>query len=364
MLSGFIAVRGATAATSARLYRLAGTGEARHSGDGGPAAAASLAGPAGLAVDHHGNVLIAELRHSAIRRVESSSRTIATVAGNGTDGFSGDGGPAIDAQLNRPEGVAADRFGNIYIADSGNDRIRRIAADGTITTLAGGGREDPCRFDGAATAVRLKHPAGVVADTAGTVYFNDYGHDIVCAVTPDGRIRRAAGTGEPGYSGDGGEARQAMLNDVYGIGLDPGGNLYICDSLNFAIRKIAGGRIATVAAGLSGTPHPKGTIGANVPHGVDADEHGAIFIADTAAHRLIAVRGGQTRIVAGSGRPGTLAADGTPAHEADIEIHGVRLLPNGDAVFNDYRNNVVYHIADSRLSAGGSRLSACNGVAS
>jgi sugar lactone lactonase YvrE len=342
--------RSASAAVPARLTRLAGTGEAGQCGDGGPATAAALDGPAGLAVDGDGNVLIAELKRSTIRRVDAASAIITTVAGNGSAGFSGDGGPATRATLNRPEGVAVDRLGNIYIADSGNHRIRRVAADGIITTLAGGGEEDPCRYDGIATAVRLNHPAGVAVDAAGTVYFNDYGHDIICAVTPDGRIRRVAGTGEPGHRD--GDAREALLNDVYGIGLDPRGALYLCDSLNFAIRRLAHGRIATVVSGLSGTPHPKGTIGAKVPHGVDVDAQGDIFIADTAARQLIVVRNGNRQILVGSGREGTLVADGTPTLEADIEIHGVRVMPSGDLVFNDYRHNAVYRTADTRLSAG------------
>ncbi len=350
LISGLIVARSASAAAPVRLYRLAGTGEAGHSGDGGPATAAALDGPAGLAVDGDGAVLIAELKHSTIRRVDAKRAIITTVAGNGSTGFSGDGGPAVSAQLNRPEGVAVDRSGAIYIADSGNNRIRRVSAEGIITTLAGGGEEDPCRYDGAATAVHLNHPAGVAVDAAGTVYFNDYGHDIICAVTPDGRIRRVAGTGAPGYCD--GDAREALLNDVYGIGIDPHGDLYICDSLNFAIRKLAHGRIETAVRDLSGTPHPKGTIGAKVPHGVDVDAKGDIFIADTAARRLIVVRNGSRQVLVGSGREGTLFANGTPAREADIEIHGVRVMPGGDLVFNDYRHNTVYRTADSRLSAG------------
>jgi sugar lactone lactonase YvrE len=350
LLSGLIVARSANAAAPVRLYRLAGTGEAGHSGDGGPATVAALDGPAGLAVHGGGNVLIAELKHSTIRRVDAATQTIATVAGNGIAGFSGDGGPAVNAQLNRPEGVAVDRSGAIYIADSGNNRIRRVSAEGIITTVAGGGAEDPRAFDGAATAVHLNHPAGVAVDAAGTVYFNDYGHDIICAVTPDGRIRRVAGTGAPGYRD--GDAREAQLNDVYGISITPRGELYICDSLNFSIRRLAHGRIETAVRDLSGTPHPKGTIGAKVPHGVDVDANGDIFIADTAAHQLIAVRNGKRQILVGSGREGTLVADGVPALEADIEIHGVRVMPSGDLVFNDYRHNTVYRTADSRLSAG------------
>jgi sugar lactone lactonase YvrE len=344
---------------SGHIYRLAGTGEAGFSGDGGPATAARLWGPAGADVDAAGRVLIADLKNSAIRQVENG--TITTVAGTGIAGFSGDGGLATSAQLARPEGVAIDRSGNIYIADSDNNRIRRVDAKGIIETFAGGGTEDPRRFEGPARAVKLNHPAGVVADGMGTIFFNDYGHEIVCAVTPDGELRRVAGDGTYGFSGDGGAARQAQLNDVYGIGLDPHGNLYICDSLNFAIRKVThdgtistvlgNGRPAALAefvprvlAGLGGVPHAKGTIGPQVPHGVAADAQGNVFVAETGLHRLrlLAARDGRYFTIAGSGRPGRLVPDGTPALEADLDVHGVRVGPNGMIVFLDFRHNVIY----------------------
>ncbi len=331
--------------SQARLYRLAGTGVAGFAGDGGAAVAAQLNGPAGVAVDRLGNVLVADLKNSAIRRVDAASGRLTTIAGTGTAGFSGDGGPAASAELHRPEGVAADRFGNIFIADSGNNRIRCIDTSGVIRTLAGGGTADPRRIDGPAQAALLDHPAGVVADDAGVVHFNDYGHDIVCAVTPDGALRRVAGTGVAGYAGDGGPAREALLNDVYGLGLDSDTALYICDSLNFAIRRVQAGYINTVLKGLGGEAHPKGTIGSRVPHGVDADSSGNIYVADTAAHRLVVCRNGRIAAIAGSGKPGALVSDGTPALAADIEVHGVRRLAGGELVFNDYLNNVLYRLA-------------------
>lgn len=326
-----------------RIERLAGTGSGGFTD--GPARQAKLSGPAGLGVGPEGAVYIADLKNNAIRRVAAGHLT--TIAGTGEAGCRGDGGPATKALLNRPEGVAADAAGNVYIADSGNNRIRRIGADGVIETIAGGGQNDVRAFEGDALAVDLKHPAGVAADAQGTVYFNDYGHDIIGAVTPDGRFRRVAGTGTPGYSGDGGAARDAAINDVYGIGIDPGGRLYLCDSLNFAIRRIEGGVITSVVTGLSGTPHPKGTIGSNVPHGVDADANGTIFVADTAAHRLIGFANGNARVLAGSGKPGTLVADGTQALVAGLDLHGVRVMSDGSLIFPDYRHDVVYRLVRS-----------------
>ncbi len=332
--------------SGARIFRLAGCGQAGFAGDAGPAIEACLNGPAGVGVDREGRVLIADLRNNAIRRVDTGGH-IATIAGTGQPGFAGDGGLAVEAQLNRPEGVAADSRGNIFIADSGNDRIRRVDSSGRIETLAGGGREDPCHFEGEARALRLKHPSGIAADAAGAVIFSDYGHDIVCAIGPDGAMRRVAGTGAFGYDGDGGPARAALLNDVYGIALDPHGVLYICDSLNFAVRRVQGGVIDTAVRGLSGVPHKKGTIGSQVPHGVEANSNGDIFVADTAAHHIVlhSARGIET--IAGSGRPGVLVADGTGALQAAIDVHGLRCLPGGDLVFPDYLQNVVYRLKRS-----------------
>jgi DNA-binding beta-propeller fold protein YncE len=356
----FLAGAAAANPQPGRLRRFAGTGEPGFDGDGGPAVQARLSGPAGLGVDPGGNVFIADLKNHVIRRVDAKTTCISTVAGNGSAGFGGDDGSARTAHLNKPEGVAAHRFGNVYVADSGNDRIRRVDRNGVIATLAGGGDEDPRVFEGPARAVRLNHPAGVAVDQDGTVFFNDYGHDVVCAVTPDGLLRRVAGTGVPGYAGDGGPARLAQLNDVYGIALDPQGNLFICDSLNFAIRKVerASGIITTVAGDghpatgdapwrLSGVAHAKGTIGPNVPHAVDADGSGNIFVADTASRRLRRFSSRENCVLAGNGEPGIVVMDGTPALEAAIELHGVRVLPDGELVFLDYLHNAVYRLACS-----------------
>jgi serine/threonine-protein kinase len=334
----------ARADTGWRIVRLAGSGEAGFR-DGRSAA---LNGPAGLGVAANGDVIIADLLNNAVRRWDGATGALCTIAGTGEAGFSGDGGPALRARLHHPEGVAVAADGAILIADSGNNRIRRITPGGIIDTIAGGGDADPRHIDGPARAAKLAHPAGVAAGPDGCVYFNDYGHDIIAAVSRDGALQRLAGTGEPGYSGDGGPARQARLNDVYGIGADAAGRLYLCDSLNFAIRKIERGVITTAVSGLSGTPHAKGTIGSRVPHGVDTGPDGRLYIADTASHRLLMAAPGQPPLVlAGSGRAGTLVADGTDALAADIEIHGVRVLKDGSIAFVDFLHHAVYRLVHS-----------------
>lgn len=336
----------AKAGAGGRIVRLAGSGDGGFRDGPGPSAA--LNGPAGLGVAANGDVIIADLLNNAVRRWDAATGMLRTIAGTGEAGFSGDGGPALRARLHHPEGVAVAADGAVLIADSGNDRIRRITPDDLIDTIAGGGDNDPRRIDGPARAAALAHPAGVAAGPDGAVYFNDYGHDIIGAISRDGALQRIAGTGEPGDSGDGGPARQARLNDVYGIGTDAAGRLYLCDSLNFAIRKVERGVITTVVSGLSGTPHRKGTIGSRVPHGVDAGSNGRLYIADTAAHRLImALPGKQPVVLAGSGHAGTLVADGTEAGAANIEIHGVRVLKDGSIAFVDFLHHAVYRLVRS-----------------
>ncbi len=331
----------------ARIWRLAGTGRAGFSGDGGKATAAHLNGPAGIAVDRLGNVLIADLKNNAIRHVNAASGQITTLAGTATAGFDGDDGPATSAALNRPQSVAADRFGNIYIADTGNGRIRCVDRHGTIRTFAGGGHQDPRRVDGPALAAQLSRPNSVVVGDAGDVFFSDYGHDIVCAVTPDGALRRMAGTGVAGDAGDGGPAREARLNGVTALGYDADIPLYLCDSRNRVIRKVVVGTISTVVKGLSGSPHARDIMGEHLPHGVDVDSSGNIYVADSAAHRLVVARNGQLETIAGNGKPGRVVKNGTPALEAAIDVHGVRRLPGDELVFNDYRHNVVYRLTPS-----------------
>lgn len=346
------------------ISRFAGTSEAGFDGDGGPARSARLNGPAGLAIDHAGNVFIADLRNHAIRRVEVRTGVMTTVAGCGERGFAGDGGPATEGRLSAPEGVAVDADGNIYIADSGNQRIRKVhARTGTITTIAGTGLPG---FDPAvqpAIRARLHHPSGVVADRAGSVYFNDYANDVIRRVDPAGIISTIAGTGKPGFSGDDGPAARAEINDVYGIALDRAGSLFFVDSLNFRVRRIdaATGIISTVLgdgppgpvvefapvveARLGGRAHAKGTIGSAVAHGVDVDSEGNVFVAETGLHRIRMLHRASGRFftIAGCGTSG-VAVEGQPAREAAIETHGVRVGPDGTLYSVDFQHHFVYAI--------------------
>jgi hypothetical protein len=222
-------------AANGNIAIVAGTGAAGYAGDGGNATSAQLRDPEGLAIDSAGNLYIADSGNGCIRKITPGG-TISTIAGNGTQGFGGDGGPATAAQMTYPRGVAVDAASNLYIADFGNGRIRKVTAGGTISTVAGNGTSGPTQDGGPATSAALS-PQGVAVDTAGNIYIGDFNH-IVWKVTQSGTISRIAGTGVFGYSGDGGSAANAQLTDVRSVAVDAGGNVYISDTSNDAVRML------------------------------------------------------------------------------------------------------------------------------
>jgi uncharacterized protein (TIGR03437 family) len=309
------------AAAAPATYRIETVAGSANMGDGGPATAAQISTIQGIAIDRWGNLYLSDSDNNRVRKI-STSGVIATLAGTGVAGFSGDGGPAIAAQLNHPYGLAADLAGYVYVADYGNDRVRRIGPDGVITTVAGGGTGDI----GAATATQLVTPRNVVVDAAGNLYFSEFERHRVRKVTPAGIISTVAGTGEAGYSGDGGSAVNAQLCFPAGLAVDRFGALYIADSQNNRVRGVAGGIISTylddssaplgtpvaVAVDMAGTLYvavapgvqsyrPPGarTSVASLenPRDVAVDLNGVLYIA--ADVRILKVVSGQTQTVAG-----------------------------------------------------------------
>ena len=214
---------------------IVGDGTTGYSGDGGPAIAAQLNGPYGVAVDGAGNLYIADAHNQRIRKVDANG-IISTVAGNGTSGFSGDGGPATAAQLNTPHGVATDGAGNLYIADTYNRRIRKIDVNnGTISTVVGDGLEGAGGDGGPAVGAQLGAPSGVAVDTDGNVHIADSTYKTVRFVDASGAIHSLSGDTT---KGEGGPGAVSLLNTPFGMAVDSVGNLYVADFSRNQVRKM------------------------------------------------------------------------------------------------------------------------------
>jgi sugar lactone lactonase YvrE len=278
-----------------RLTVIAGNGEGGFSGDGGPAVAARLFSPHDVAIDRDGNLLIADTFNHRIRRVDRLG-VITTVAGSGKAEYSGDNGLALQASFNNPQGLAVDSDGGLMVADTYNYVVRRIDRNGRITTFAGS-RQPGFAGDGAAAnAAQLSLPMAVAVARDGSVYISDAGNSRVRRVAPDGTIQTVVGYGAgsgvygAGFTGDGGPPEKAKIFSATDLECDAEGNLYIADSGNNRIRVIRGSTITTVAG--SGQPGFRGdgsrAVAAelNTPQKIVVAPDGALFIADRANRRI------------------------------------------------------------------------------
>ena len=331
------------------ITTIAGTGEFGFSGDSGPAVQAQLHSPRGVAVDGAGNLYIADSDNHRIRKVDSTG-AITTVAGSEENGFGGDGGLASQAQLYSPRGVAVDGAGNLYIADSDNHRIRKVDSTGTITTIAGTGEFDFRSFSGdggPASQAQLYSPRGVAVDGAGNLYIADSDNHRIRKVDSTGTITTIAGTGENGFSGDGGPASQARLYWPADVAVDGAGNLYIADRFNNRIRKVdAAGTIMTVAGSeynrFGGDGGPANVDLLRAPYGVAVDSAGNLYIADTFNNRVRKVDStGVITIIAGDGTQG-FSGDGGPASQAQLySPRGVAVDGAGNLYIADTNNDRI-----------------------
>jgi sugar lactone lactonase YvrE len=277
-------------------------------GDTGLATSAQLNNPQGVFLDASGNIFIADTADNRIRVVNTttaaitvagiaiSSQTIATVAGTGTGGYSGDTGAAISAELSSPYGVFVDSNENIFIADTGNNVIREVSSSGIITTVVGNNTEctpagATCGDGGAATSAQLSSPAGVFVDATEDIFIADTFDNRIREVTAStGIIATVAGTGARGYSGDGSAATSALLDSPYGVYVDTAGDIFIADTQNFVIREVLAGNIQTVAGnntqGFSGDGGQSTLAELNSPTGLFGNAAGNLYVADTDNTRI------------------------------------------------------------------------------
>lgn len=269
---------------------------------------ASLYFPESVTVDRQGNLFLADTLDRLVRKVTPAG-VITTVAGRkpveATIGFSGDGGPGAGAQLSFPTGLAIDRIGRLFIADSENHRVRMVDLDGTISTAAGTGLASYAGDNGPATKAGLNEPWGLTCDANGNLFIADASDHRVRKVAPDGTITTVAGTGAAGFSGDEGPATAAQINHPLGLAVDSAGNLFIVDSRNYRVRRVAAdGTITTVFGGSEGgaTGSPR-----YYPSGVAVDRSGSLLIADPFHHRIWKVTGVAT--------PGLIAGQPFPVPE-------------------------------------------------
>jgi sugar lactone lactonase YvrE len=321
-VSGSLQAQGILTVTPSRMATTtAGTGTLGYTGDGGAASAATLANPSGVSYDGNGNLYFADANNHVIREV-STTGIITTIAGSGIEGYSGDGATATAAQLDTPTGVAVDASGNVYIADSHNHRIRKVSG-GTITTIAGTGTPGFSGDTAAAPAAQLSLPSAVAVDAGGNVYIADTNNQRIRKITGT-TITTIAGDGEELFAGDGAAASAAVLDTPTGVAVDASGNVYIADRHNQRVRMItATGTISTIAG--SGTANFSGSFsgdGASAsaatlarPSGVSVDSAGNIYIADTDNQRIRRISGTTIATVAGSNQQG-FGGDGGAAISA------------------------------------------------
>jgi chitobiase/beta-hexosaminidase-like protein/fibronectin type III domain protein/NHL repeat-containing protein len=333
------------AASPGDIVTVAGNGTPAFSGDYGAATSAGLNAPFGVAVDSAGNMYIADSVNNRIRKVAAGSGIITTVAGNGTQGFAGDGAAATSASLYYPTGVTVDNTGNLYIADYGNHRIRKVAAgSGIITTVAGNGTQGFAGDGAAATSASLNLPYGVTIDNSGNLYIADTYNNCIRKVSAvNGIISTVAGNGIATFAGDDGTATAASLYYPTGVAVDSSGNLYIADEGNSRIRKVTAvsGIISTVAGNgivaFAGDDGPATSASLFYPIGVTLDSSGNLFIADTSNSRI-------RKVVAVSGIITTVAGDGTVAYAGDNSSASLASLNSPTGVSVDSAGNL--YLAD------------------
>jgi len=334
----------------------AGNGTLGYAGDGGTATSANLKNPEGVTVASNGDLYVCDSDNSVIRKVAAATGIITTVAGTGSPGFTGDGGLATAARFKFPEDVVVAANGDLYVADTQNNVIRKVtAATGIVTTVAGNGAPGSSGDGGAATAARLNSPRGIQVAANGDLYIGDRSSNRVRKViAATGIITTYAGTGIAGYSGDGGLATLAKLRVPQGLHLTATGDLYVADAGNNVIRKITPAGIITTFAG-NGTAGYSGDGGLataarlTAPEAVHLAPSGDVYVADTGNHVIRSVRAGSGLIatIAGTGTAG-FSGDGGAAAGAMLDTpRGIAIASTGIFYIGDRNNDRIRKVGGS-----------------
>jgi sugar lactone lactonase YvrE len=333
-----------------------GTGQAGYSGDGGPAAEACLDNPFDVAFDRAGNLYLSDTFNHRIRRVDASTGVIATVAGNGEAGYSGDGGRATEARLNEPYGIVLDTDGNLYFADRLNRRVRRIDTRGVITTIAGTGESVSDGDSGPADRASLAEPNGVALDAAGTSLFiaDVAAHRVRVVDLARGTIATFAGNGEAHHAGDGGPAAHAGIFGARAVQVARDGTVYILERQGSTLRAVdpRSGDIRTVAGiGARGYDGDGGHALAatfNAPKEFAIDANGNLLIVETENHviRRIDARTGIVTTIAGNGRHGGEGDGGPATHAGLARPHGIAVGPDGTVYIGDTENHRIRKLTE------------------
>ena len=349
------------------ITTVAGNGTAGFSGDGGQATNAELHYPASVIFDAVGNMYIAEDGNNRIRMINTAG-IISTFAGNGTAGYSGDGGPATNAEINSPTGLIFDSHGNLYIVDSNNQVVRKISTSGTISTVVGNGTLGYSGDGGQATAAELNGPAQIAIDIDGNLYIADEVNNRIRKINTLGVITTVVGNGTQGYSGDGGQATDAELSSPNGITIDALGNIYIADYFNYRIRMVN-------TLGIINTVAGNGTTSYN-PNGNQAINGGLLnpffLISDAANNLYVLISGvsivrevnnvGIINTIAGSGSTGYFG-DGGEATAAALEgPTGLAFDAVGNLYIADYENQRIRKVTNVGQVAGIGQVANSNEV--
>ena len=324
-----------------RFSIAAGTGNWRATADGTPAREAAFQTPSHLALDGAGAIFLSDAYGHRIYRIDRSG-TVTRLAGNGHAMYEGENVNAKQSRLNEPRGIRIRPDGSLVFAETGNNRIRQITSDGVLRTLAGNGRAEYSGDGGPATSAALNRPIEVCLDASGNVYIADSGNHRIRKIAPDGTIQLVAGNGTRGFSGDGGPAERASLNDPIGLELGPDGSLYIADTGNRRVRRVYRGTITSVISdGLLSL--------SQLALGPD----GGLYITDSAAARVrrLDLKSGLLTVIAGNGDPGT-SGDGGAALQAGLEDpHGLAFDAAGNLYVTEVKPGLLRVIRPGQGSA-------------